>query len=55
MLRVTGELVNRFEKEKKISVFSESNSVRKRALEFRDDLKCSICKMQKLKEKFNKM
>jgi len=55
MLHEAGELANRFEKEKKMSVFSESNSVRKRALEFRNDLKCSICKMQKLKEKFNKM
>ena len=38
-----------------MSVFSESKSVRKRASEFRDDLKCSICKMQKQKEKFSKM
>ena len=40
MLHEAGELANRLEKEKKMSVFSESNSVRKRALEFRDDLKC---------------
>ena len=43
------------EKEKKISLLSESNSIRKRALEFRDDLEGSDLKIQKLEEKFLKM
>ena len=49
------ELANRAEKEKKMSLLSESNSVRKRALEIRDNLEGSICRMQKLEEKYNKM
>ena len=49
------ELANRAEKDKKMSLLSESNSVRKRALEIRDNLEGSICRMQKLEEKYNKM
>ena len=55
MCREADELADRAEKEKKMNLISESNSVRKRALELGDNMEGSICKMQKLEEKYHKI
>ena len=55
MCNEADELADRAEKEKKMNRISESNSVRKRGLELGDNMEGSICKMQKLEEKYNKI